>query len=80
MQQKQEKIDKIMVNLPLEILDRIPAPIGFEKLPLKVQKQIKEINRNKKKTWTAKQIELQHFVQSLPTDQKSLLIGPMQEK
>lgn len=36
-QDKQEQIDKIMVNLPLDVLDRIPLPPGFENLPQEVK-------------------------------------------
>ncbi|KAI1712181.1 hypothetical protein DdX_09725 [Ditylenchus destructor] len=77
-QQKQEQIDKMMVQLPVEILDKIPTPPGFDQLPEEVRNRIKSINRNKDKAWAEKQTELQQYVQSLPADQKALLMGPMQ--
>ncbi|KAI1724086.1 hypothetical protein Ddc_05288 [Ditylenchus destructor] len=77
-QQKQEQIDKMMVQLPVETLDKIPTPPGFDQLPEEVRNRIKAINRNKDKAWAEKQTELQQYVQSLPADQKALLMGPMQ--
>lgn len=47
-------------------------------LPEEVRNRIKSINRNKDKAWAEKQTELQQYVQSLPADQKALLMGPMQ--
>uniref|UniRef100_A0AC34QXE9 Uncharacterized protein n=1 Tax=Panagrolaimus sp. JU765 TaxID=591449 RepID=A0AC34QXE9_9BILA len=35
--EKHEKIDKIMSSLPTDILDKIPPPPGFERLPEDVQ-------------------------------------------
>lgn len=43
---------------------------------LKVRDTIKNINRNKDKTWAEKQSQLHQYVQSLPAEQKALLMSP----
>ncbi|CAK5124508.1 unnamed protein product [Meloidogyne enterolobii] len=43
----------------LKILDKIPPPPGFERLPEDVRNKLKAIHRNKEKSWAQKQQELQ---------------------
>ncbi|KAH7684445.1 Protein Y75B7AR.1 [Aphelenchoides avenae] len=75
--QKQQKIDEIMSSMPDEILDKIPPPPGFEKLPQEVRNSLKQINRSRDYTWEQKQEKLRELIQSLPSDQRSILAGPM---
>ncbi|KAL3113579.1 hypothetical protein niasHT_017135 [Heterodera trifolii] len=76
--QKQDKIDRIMSSLPGEILDQIPAPPGFERLPDDVKNRLKQINRQTNKAWADKQKELQEYVKTLPQEQRAILMmGPM---
>ncbi|KAI3417532.1 hypothetical protein GPALN_013252 [Globodera pallida] len=76
--QKQDKIDRIMSALPGEILDQIPAPPGFERLPDEVKARLKKINRQTEKPWADKQKELQAYVKTLPQEQRAILMmGPM---
>jgi len=59
------------------VLDRIPAPPGFDRLPEATRNTLKSINRNPNKPWADKQRELQQFIMSLPQEQKSILMGGM---
>uniref|UniRef100_A0A1I8BZV3 Uncharacterized protein n=1 Tax=Meloidogyne hapla TaxID=6305 RepID=A0A1I8BZV3_MELHA len=43
----------------LQILDKIPPPPGFDRLPEDVRNKLKAIHRNKEKSWAQKQQELQ---------------------
>lgn len=46
-------------NQNFQILDKIPPPPGFERLPEDVRNKLKAIHRNKEKSWAQKQQELQ---------------------
>lgn len=44
---KHEQIDDLMISLPIEILDKIPPPPGFDQLPKDVQETIKKLSRDR---------------------------------
>lgn len=75
--QKQQKIDEVMVTVPGEILDKIPPPPGFDKLPEEVQSQLKQINRSRELTWQQKQEQLRTLIHSLPAHLRAIMAGPM---
>jgi hypothetical protein len=75
--EKQQKIDEVMVTVPHDILDKIPPPPGFNKLPESVQNDLKNINRSRDMTWQQKQEKVRALIQSLPGHLRSILAGPM---
>nr|CAD2185885.1 unnamed protein product [Meloidogyne enterolobii]CAD2191970.1 unnamed protein product [Meloidogyne enterolobii]CAD2201663.1 unnamed protein product [Meloidogyne enterolobii] len=78
---RQDLLNKTLMNKNqnFQILDKIPPPPGFDRLPEDVRNKLKAIHRNKEKSWAQKQQELQAYIQSLPYEQRGLLMmGPQQ--
>jgi hypothetical protein len=65
-----------MSSLPDEVLDKLPPPPGFEKLPKEVQDQLKSIRRNKSLNWGEKHEKVRELIDSLPEEQRKLLPPP----
>uniref|UniRef100_A0A7E4WAB6 SXP/RAL-2 family protein Ani s 5-like cation-binding domain-containing protein n=1 Tax=Panagrellus redivivus TaxID=6233 RepID=A0A7E4WAB6_PANRE len=74
--EKHTQIDKIMSALPADVLDKIPPPPGFAKLPASVQQQLKDINRSTTLNWEEKQAKTRQVIESLPEEQKRLFPPP----
>ncbi|KAI1726130.1 hypothetical protein DdX_02825 [Ditylenchus destructor] len=75
-QQKQDAIDQVLVTLPNRVLDKIPTPPQWKKLPKSVRNKLKRIMRQRTKDFARKHVELQQYIQSLPPKQKAILAGP----
>ena len=58
---RQDLLNKTLMNKNqnFQILDKIPPPPGFDRLPEDVRNKLKAIHRNKEKSWAQKQQELQ---------------------
>uniref|UniRef100_A0A0K0DI82 Uncharacterized protein n=1 Tax=Angiostrongylus cantonensis TaxID=6313 RepID=A0A0K0DI82_ANGCA len=42
-----QQIDEVMTSLPEELLNRLPPPPGFDRLPLPIRDELKRIHRDK---------------------------------
>ncbi|KAI1732620.1 hypothetical protein Ddc_01496 [Ditylenchus destructor] len=70
------EIDQVLVTLPNRVLDKIPTPPEWKKLPKSVRNKVKRIMRQRTKDLAQKHVELQQYIQSLPPKQKAVLAGP----
>ncbi|VDM54319.1 unnamed protein product [Angiostrongylus costaricensis] len=51
-EQQHQQIDEVMTSLPEELLNRLPPPPGFDRLPLPIRDELKRIHRDKVSTST----------------------------
>ncbi|GMT10090.1 hypothetical protein PFISCL1PPCAC_1387 [Pristionchus fissidentatus] len=75
-QTKHEQIDDLMISLPIETLDKIPPPPGFEQLPKQVQETFKKLSRDRAMPWSERQAAIRRFIDSLPAEIKELIPMP----
>ncbi|KAF7632341.1 hypothetical protein Mgra_00008266, partial [Meloidogyne graminicola] len=75
--QKSFQIDQIMRSLPQNIIDNLPLPPNFEKLPPNYLKEVKKIFGNKSLTFQEKDQKIISFINSLPLELRKLIRPPL---
>ncbi|CAD6191677.1 unnamed protein product [Caenorhabditis auriculariae] len=73
---KQIRIDRIMVNLPAEVHDRLPKPPGFSMLPADAQARLNALHRDASLDFHARQKAIRQVLESLPAEYQRLLPPP----
>ena len=69
-------IDEVLDSVAPEILEKIPPPPGFDKLPQDVQDQLKKIHSNRSLKWSEKMEKGKAIIDALPEEQRRLLPPP----
>uniref|UniRef100_A0A914QBN2 Uncharacterized protein n=1 Tax=Panagrolaimus davidi TaxID=227884 RepID=A0A914QBN2_9BILA len=64
--EKAEKIDKLISQVPAEIRDNIPPPSGFLELPTEIQNKYKAIHRNSSLTFKEKKQQTEILFKEMP--------------
>ncbi|KAI3418211.1 hypothetical protein GPALN_010428 [Globodera pallida] len=77
-EQKMERIDSIICDLPDTVIDQIPDPPRLAQLPAEVKQRVKQIERQHGKSFGTKFHEIMKYVDTLPDDTKSAAKGIFQ--
>lgn len=65
-----------MSSLPDSVLDRLPLPAGFEKLPQNIQEKLRAAHKAKNITWDQRHAIIHNIVESLGKEHKRLIHPP----
>uniref|UniRef100_A0A914HY26 Uncharacterized protein n=1 Tax=Globodera rostochiensis TaxID=31243 RepID=A0A914HY26_GLORO len=76
--QKMERIDSIICDLPDTVIDQIPDPPRLAQLPAEVKQRVKQIERQHGKSFGTKFHEIMKYVDTLPDETKSAAKGIFQ--
>lgn len=68
-----------MNKLPAELVQKLPLPNGFERLPEDVQNKMKAIQSDTSLDWDVRMENIRSYIDTLPNDQK-ILIEPLPER
>ncbi|KAL6723322.1 hypothetical protein Aduo_018340 [Ancylostoma duodenale] len=65
-EQQLEQIDEIMSALPDSVLDKLPKPPGFDRLPKKVRDELEKIHRNRSLNFRQRFEKMKKVFDALP--------------
>ncbi|CAJ0595036.1 unnamed protein product [Cylicocyclus nassatus] len=67
-EQRMEQMDRILHSLPDAILDKIPLPPGFDKLPQKTRDELRKIHRDRSLTHRQRFQKMKQIINALPPE------------
>uniref|UniRef100_A0A914QZ12 Uncharacterized protein n=1 Tax=Panagrolaimus davidi TaxID=227884 RepID=A0A914QZ12_9BILA len=78
--EKYDKIDKIILSAPESIIDKLPLPQGFNELPIDIQQKFQNVRKNATITWEEKQNMYKTMLKNLPEQYRHLIMPAFTSK
>jgi hypothetical protein len=64
--EKKRQINQIMSELPAEVIEKLPMPMAFMKMPKEIQRNLRKILFNFKLEWNERHRQLRQYIRTLP--------------